>query len=237
MMPFAFRGLALFVSLAACDKGAAMKPTDGPTLVPPSPARSTAPVASTPAPPSAKFKPRWVDQPLPSPVFETDDPAVKAMTCADFANLTYRPKNTLESTPFVSTTITCEAWKAFQHATPAKESFVDGFKLDEGALKVLPAELARTYNVTPRAGTTWAEFSPGAIAKVAGASLLVETNGEAYSLEEIAVGDFDDDGREDLLLRVAGGPKQGTAFTVTAFVVTRLQPNEKLKVLRKLGGL
>ena len=139
----------------------------------------------------------------------------------------------------------CSALKALGAATPARTSFVGGFRLDDRAVDVLPASThlaispveSRAIEEADAKGWSWRQWHESrdsslvAVREAADGSTAFEWTRARSRMEILASGDFDGDGSEDLLLRVSEWPGYAHASRSKTFLVTRHGPGAVMQVL------
>ncbi len=137
----------------------------------------------------------------------------------------------------------CLVLRALRDATAARLSSVADLKWDEGALAVLPPELA--INVSDESigaakaasvrGQSWAELDRGAAASAGGQDqILVKGDGFSEKLILWGRGDFDRDGRQDLLVQTLDTLTEGSYRNIRLFVLTRKTAKARLSVVKEL---
>jgi hypothetical protein len=145
--------------------------------------------------------------------------------------------------------IRCLALRTLKNAAPARRSAVDTFPLSADALDVLPPSLAaaasdeavRRLREAEAQGKSWRDVAPKAVVTVEPASadrpdpsLLVESNGRRVRVTPYAWGDFDDDGSEDVMLRVDEEAVRGTYRNHRLVIVTREPGRRSFRTVREV---
>ena len=127
-----------------------------------------------------------------------------------------------------------------RQATPAERSYLTGFALSEDLLKdlppllgafALPAEEFDRVDAIESAGGTWADIYPEDRVEVHSANHVTVTGrGGRVVIRQLAWGDFDGDGFEDILLWL-WRETEGTYFDYDVIVLTRTAPGERLQAV------
>ena len=114
----------------------------------------------------------------------------------------------------------CYTLAALRDASPAKSTHVGSFRLDETAVRVLPPSCGvvvsedelQKVRAAEIQGLSWDKYETALQTRLEGAGVLV-VEGQSWEarLEIHGRGDFDADAVEDLLLKVSGSMKEGSA--------------------------
>ncbi len=146
---------------------------------------------------------------------------------------------------FVTMRVRCRAVEQLGKATPARTDHLGKFTLDNARLGELPAilhPLAGPGDAVARLqkasgdGVSWKKWDRS-VRVVPGHGERVGVVGKDVDcfLQVLGRGDLDGDGIEDLVLLRSGGGRRGTWRSITAFVVTRRGPDQRVEVLRELN--
>lgn len=138
----------------------------------------------------------------------------------------------------------CQTLRMLRDARSSARTFLDDFRLDAGALGALPADFypdlspdeAASLQTASRAGQTWQMFDPQVRMvepRDARGRLRVQGDGYQADLDEVARGDFDRDGIEDLLIRRTARPTGGSLIDPTVFLLTRTRAGGRLTILQR----
>lgn len=133
----------------------------------------------------------------------------------------------------------CRALAQLGRARAARESFLDGFKLDRKAPGLLPADLhlavspqeEKRVREAQAAGRPWKALDPKLTATATRPGEL-RAKGRGYEVRvwEYGRGDVDGDGIEDLVVRTQGYFTEGSYIDCHVFVLTRTSPNGRITV-------
>jgi len=151
----------------------------------------------------------------------------------------------LEWYAFVTMRVRCRAIEQLGKATPARADHLGKFTLDNARLAELPAilhPLAGPRDVVARLqkasddGVSWKKWD-GSVHVVPGYGERVGVVGKDVDcfLQVLGRGDLDGDGVEDLVLLRSGGGRRGSWRSISAFVMTRRGPGQRVEVLRELN--
>ena len=141
----------------------------------------------------------------------------------------------------------CRALEMLSEAKPSRISYVKGVTLNPGIVDYLPAlvepsgscdNLCRQVDANERC-VPWSKFGVSrldpsifeSIDVVDPHQMDVKTNTSLLTLQILARADFNDDGLEDLLLRVNAGAIGGTWGTTKVYVLTRDRADGVLRVV------
>lgn len=148
--------------------------------------------------------------------------------CTDYlvASPAVRPLREYETAAFTELAANCHAASLIAAAQPSRHSFIDNRLIDETLPQRIPSQLAMITSSSEQAlissGKTWVQVNTFTkfTAKLPDAGLYEHHQGE-QELAEMARGDFDGDGLEEVLLssfdRVSGGSYAGMRL----FLVSR----------------
>lgn len=140
---------------------------------------------------------------------------------------------------------TCAALEALKHAAPAVESHVGDFRLDESAVDFLPAATAVAIapwqqdeiDQASASGLSWRQWRGNqdsdlqAVHRYGDQAALYEWTRGKSRVEILAHGDFNADGREDLLLHITEWPGYAHAAKAKILPVTRASPGAVMQAL------
>lgn len=142
-----------------------------------------------------------------------------------------------------STMAECLVLRELQRARPARRSYIQDLIWDEHVLSILPPELAisasgeakRAAQAAALHGKTWAEFDPSMSASAKGTDRIM-VSGKEFREQLIlwGRGDFNGDGKEDLLVQSLDTLTEGTYRNTRLFVLTRNSADAPLSVVREL---
>jgi hypothetical protein len=146
---------------------------------------------------------------------------------------------------FVTMLVRCRVVEQLGRAIPARADHLGKFTLDNARLGELPAILhplggpsaavARLQKAS-RDGVSWKKWD-ASVHVVPGHGERVGVVGKDVDcfLQILGRGDLDGDGIEDVVLLRSGGGRRGTWNSITAFVVTRRGPGQRVEVLREIN--
>ncbi|MFP2928916.1 hypothetical protein ACLESO_27705 [Pyxidicoccus sp. 3LG] len=152
---------------------------------------------------------------------------------------------TIDLYPAQARLIRCRALKRVTEARPSRVSHVRDLFSTKVLGKVLPADFAPAFSEAEaekhaqagREGRTWSDVDP----KVRferdpdhAQTLRVRGHQVEGVLELWALGDFNGDGLEDVMLDRSMGPKGGSATDMATFLLTRTQPGGVLTILERM---
>jgi hypothetical protein len=146
---------------------------------------------------------------------------------------------------FATMLVRCRVIDQLGKATPARADHLGRFTLDNARLGELPAilhPLAGSSAAVARLrkasgdGVSWKKWD-GSVRVVPGHGERVGVVGKDVDcfLQVLGRGDLDGDGIEDLVLLRSGGGRRGSWRSITAFVVTRRGPGQRVEVLREIN--
>jgi hypothetical protein len=125
----------------------------------------------------------------------------------------------------------------WEHALPAKQSFVRPLPMNRKLLNWLPLDLAPQISHeeieavinSSKAGKSWLEFYPDTkTVRQTANSLTLSTDGFMITLTVMAYGDFDHDGYDDALLCVSHSAIGGTLNYSFNATLTRTNASDRL---------
>lgn len=140
-------------------------------------------------------------------------------------------------------TAICHALELLASAKPARTSFVSTFKFDRKAVTFLPAMITSAGSndyacrqfVANERRISWSDFSTyefEEIEVVNDYEMNTKTIGEHVSLQILARADFNNDGLEDIMVRVHQNAVGGTWGSTGITLITRDSPNGVFWVLK-----
>jgi len=142
---------------------------------------------------------------------------------------------------YKGTGIACCAIKVISMGKPSKQSYVRDFQLDGQAPSFLPPQLGFFTSVSREEAVlndpnikSWADVD-----EIKGVK-QVSKNSAEYSLDDdgtlkceiVALGDFNNDQMEDVLLKTKGWVEGGSYISIQLFILTRKGAGEKLTLLK-----
>ncbi len=195
----------------------------------------------------------WADPSTGIPVVKGKWPGdTKAFvdSCASYDKLRnegYYARSNLDLRPLLFQATKCQAIRMLKEARPSRISHVNDVTLNPGIVDYLPAMvdpgvscdmLCRQYDANERC-VPWSKFGVSrldasifeSIDVVDPHQMEVKTRSKSLTLHILARADFNDDGLEDLLLRVNAGVIGGTWGTTRVYVLTRDRPDGVLWVI------
>lgn len=140
----------------------------------------------------------------------------------------------------------CLAIQALPRLTPAKVSYLDKFRLDPAAVDVLPADLSASFENEDKARQekavrrhlTLRQVAPSLKAKLdanVGDLVIVDsTHGWEVRIDELARGDFNDDGIQDILVEGRSRSLRGNFAEASLLVLSRKNNSGKFYVVETL---
>jgi hypothetical protein len=148
---------------------------------------------------------------------------------------------------FVTMLVRCRVIEQMGKAVPARADHLGKFTLDNARLAELPALLHPLPGPRDAIARLQAASADGVSWKKWDASIRVDKrkhHGEGVSivgkdvdcfLQMLGRGDLNGDGIEDVVLLRSGGGRRGTWNAVSAFVLTRRAPGQRVEVLREIN--
>jgi hypothetical protein len=142
-----------------------------------------------------------------------------------------------------STLVDCLVLQELRSAAAARSSHVADLNWDEHLMPLLPPQLAitvsdeavRAAKAAAARGRAWADVDKTATASADGSDrIVVKGDGFVERLILWGRGDFNRDGRQDLLVQSVDRLTEGTYRNMRLFVLTRRNANGKLSVVRQL---
>ena len=133
----------------------------------------------------------------------------------------------------------CRALDLLRSARPARRSALSGTILDARVLpptlSFLPSDADRRRALAAQArGSSWQDAEPDVkVTAQTPEQATFETSTGYVRIDRYARGDFNQDGVEDVLLRVNSYARQGTYATTRLFLLTREREGQVLRVLRE----
>jgi hypothetical protein len=145
--------------------------------------------------------------------------------------------------PLIQQLADCQALQMLSQAGPSARTFLGGFRLNAKAPAALPADFyldlspdeEAEVKAAVGAGRTWKSFDPKVhVTPAQDSRVQLQLKGHGYSagLAEVARGDFDHDGIEDILIRRIAFPDGGSLTDYSVFVLTRTSETAPLRTLK-----
>ena len=161
-------------------------------------------------------------------------------SCADFFSAREAgdraPLHNLKRLNYSGMGIDCLAARVILAGKDARKSHIGKLPLDGRLAKFLPAAVKYELrgNVPPPTKGSWADVEKGL--KVTGgdsAGPEFETKDAEHLIWLVALGDFNDDGNQDILLRIRHQVKKGSHFLDRLYVMTRFSEKDLLKIVKQ----
>jgi len=142
-----------------------------------------------------------------------------------------------------STLANCLVLQALRDAAPTDSSHVADLKWDQSVMPLLPPELAinvsnqsiRSAKAASARGARWADMDRTATASASGPDqIVVKGKGFTERLILWGRGDFNHDGKDDLLVQTLETLTEGTYRNTRLFVLTRNSGTARLSVVKQL---
>jgi hypothetical protein len=176
----------------------------------------------------------------PVPVRRGKDEAIvtNCSTCLELLARHYEPPLDRDLQVLRAIALRCLALKALSTATQSAKSYLSELHFDELppvlAIAVSSDQVKRRQEAQDKQ-LSWSQFDPAARANAeADDTLHAQGAGWEQRLQILERGDFNGDGLEDWLVRDEAWMTQGTYRSVRMFLLTRLGPGERLRVIREL---
>lgn len=182
---------------------------------------------------SATFAAKWVGAKPTKPLYE--DSKQRFADCGELLAKRYDPTTSNDGAVYQVARNDCMMQQSVTKAKPAAKSFVRNFALDGAALAALPAALLWSPAPGSDAATkdkTVASFAPKAKLAKEREAARISTDDSTYVVVILGYADINGDGVEDVLLRAAGGPTQGTASGIVSLAATRERDGGALRVIK-----
>lgn len=130
-----------------------------------------------------------------------------------------------------------------KNARPANKSFIENYKITDDPLKNIPANLGlflcsgdeeRRVEDAMVKGQTWKEIYKGSVVSVKNKErIVIKDECQLADISEIARGDFNGDGVEDILLFIAYHILEGSGRSYRHYMLTRLSEDGTLVATEK----
>jgi hypothetical protein len=163
-------------------------------------------------------------------------------SCADYAQTPlpqWEPSTPSDFAPYQLMSVKCKLLTLLAKATPSKMSFVKDVKVNEVFIKSLPKSLAYITSTSEfdkiMAQTSTSKL--GEVSRVLSVMLRahktaeVRVPGGMQIVTVVAMGDFNQDSVEDMLLLVNNSSLEGTYDTSNAVVITRMKAGENFQIV------
>lgn len=159
-----------------------------------------------------------------------------------------RPDQPASWMPFMITAKTCQAARLILSAKPSKRSYVRKLAFQSQLPDVFPAGVALA--ISPSAveqreraiamNARWSDvarhisYEPCKTLSEKVCGIYHDNSGGTQRITLVARGDFNGDGVEDLLVSSRDSVSNGSYATYRMFVLTRLNPHGKIKMIRQI---
>jgi hypothetical protein len=156
-------------------------------------------------------------------------------SCADYLRALKEGRDGAQSADESFVAAECDPILLVLAAEPSRVSYVQGFKLDESALGLLPASVSfiadEDKDKVERKGLSWKRYHPKMklLRKAFNEITVAEDDENGVNLRIMAFGDFNGDGVEDVLLSKENFEIEGHGRSYSAVILTRLSPGGRLK--------
>ena len=160
-------------------------------------------------------------------------------SCSSYDHLSsegYFARNNLNAKVLWLHTSICHALDALASAKPSRSSYVNRFKFDQNAIDYLPAmvsypgsyDFACRQYVANNRRISWGDFSVSKFQEIEivhDNEMNVLTETEHMTLQIFARADFNDNGQEDLMLRIHANAVGGSWGSTDIILITRDSPS------------
>lgn len=185
------------------------------------------------------FQGKWE---YPVKAYGDGDAVYSVGSCGDFFKAKegkFYPVSNLHRGPYSFAGIYCIAAKLILDGKPAKKSFIENLNVDGTIAKYLPADIEYIISdEQPRhTSGSWAEVEKVKAQSVTSEEIDFTSSDADHFVRKIAVGDFNGDGLQDILLMVGHHVKEGTHFENSLYLMTRSGSNDLLKTIKKYTAL
>lgn len=150
------------------------------------------------------------------------------------------PQANIDRGPYSAVGLYCIAAQLIIDAKPAHKSFIENLKLDGSIGKYIPADAEYIISDEQPRHTkgNWADVEKLKYVKMfKDKEILFSSQDADHSVRPIAVGDFNNDGVQDILLLISHSVKEGTHFEKYLYLLTRFGPDDVLKTLNRYAAL
>lgn len=149
------------------------------------------------------------------------------------------PVSNVERGPYSYVGLLCTAAKLIVEGKAAKESYIENIKLDADIATHLPAALEyRISREQPlRTVGNWADVEKLKVTSVTEKEVEYSSEGAVHFVRKIATGDFNGDGKKDLLLLITHGVTEGTHFSQHLYLLTRDNPDGLMEIVKEYSAL
>ncbi len=174
----------------------------------------------------------------------TPEKLIQISSCEEYFKYSHQ---NLETRPlsyykiFVRDTVLCEATRIIANGKPSSKTYLDSIVFDKHLPEKLPKQMAQIISTMESKRilannniSTWAQVEPVTRTEKKGPYHLIYYNeGGSERLQLLAKGDFNQDGIEDMLIQINDAVEGGTYSATRLFLLTRLKPNGKIKLLNE----
>ena len=132
--------------------------------------------------------------------------------------------------------LNCQAARIILAGKEARKSHIEKLPLDGRLAKFLPAAIkfeVRANAPVPKKGS-WADVEKGLkVTKAGSFGSVYSTKGVKHVIWLMATGDFNDDGTNDILLRIRHRIVNAQHFQDDLYVMTRFSEKDILKIVKQ----
>ncbi len=144
-----------------------------------------------------------------------------------------------EFSPYRKIGLTCQATKIALALIKPGKSFFGHFNLDMSAPKSLPIDFALIISAEEEKRIRnneqyhrWVDVEPiDSVERVSADTLLFKSKGVTHTITRLAMGDFNQDQVEDMLLMDNASLNEGSYASTRLFVLTKLSDQSEIKAL------
>ncbi len=178
----------------------------------------------------------------PVTAYGPQDAAYSVGSCADFFRAKkekFYPVRNPDRGPYSFMGAYCTAAKLILDGRPAQKSFIEDLKIDGTIAKYLPVNVEYIISNEQKrhASGSWADVEKVKAVSVTKEEVEFSSADASHFVRRIAVGDFNGDGVQDILLMVGHHVKGGTHFENSLYLMTRFGSNDLLKTIAKYTAL
>lgn len=156
-------------------------------------------------------------------------------SCTDYFNIAEKaakPTSGLDFPPYTFMCLQCIATLRASKAKRGDDTYLKNVRLDQSLLSLLPSEIEFGQDV-PK-GKPWSEVSGAVFVGAKKRYLEFKGTSFGYYLYPIAYGDFDSDGRTDLMIILKSFALDGNYVLNSGFVLTRDKNDGLLRVVEEI---